>query len=124
MKLRRFRKKSLTIMGILKDDIGGTYFTLERTSLAIPDGEYIVEVNMSPKFEKLMPLIYNEKVPASQGIRIHTGNSYAQTRGCILIGNSLNLIDDYLGNSLSAYDQLMNALKKSSGRTTLTITTE
>ena len=51
---------------------------------AIPCGSYPVRFVMSPKFERLMPrLIY---VPNRSGILIHSGNTYRDTQGCILVG--------------------------------------
>lgn len=120
MKLMRFRKKGSSVMGILKDTIGGTYFTLERSLNTIPTGTYIVSVCMSPHFGKMLPLIYNENVSASRGIRIHAGNTISDTKGCILIGNAISMTDDYLSSSERALTQLIYAIKKS-GDATLTI---
>lgn len=66
--------------------------TLERADKLIPRGLYKVEVNKSPKFSKLrgetvyLPLLYNDKVSATRGIRIHAGNTIADTAGCVLVG--------------------------------------
>lgn len=66
--------------------------TLENHSKLIPDGCYRYEVNKSPAFSKkrgkdvLLPLIYNSDVPASRGIRLHAGNSYEDSKGCVLVG--------------------------------------
>lgn len=78
---------------------GGLYFgdrlicyTLERADKLIPRGLYKVEVNKSPKFSKLrgdtvyLPLLYNDKVAPSRGIRIHAGNTIEDTAGCVLVG--------------------------------------
>lgn len=61
-------------------------FTLENASKAIPEGLYKVENSQSPKFKRELPLIYNEEVKASRGIRIHAGNSVADSSGCVLVG--------------------------------------
>ena len=50
---------------------------------AIPYGTYNVKWTYSNKFKKYMPLI--ENVPSFAGIRIHAGNSSADTQGCVLV---------------------------------------
>ena len=53
---------------------------------AIPYGTYNVKWTYSNKFKKYMPLI--ENVPSFAGIRIHAGNSSADTQGCVLVGEN------------------------------------
>lgn len=80
--------------------IDGTYFcdTLEDTvrdldtepkvpgRTAIPAGRYRVVVNRSPRFGRDLPRLLD--VPHFDGILIHSGNSAADTAGCILVGRN------------------------------------
>lgn len=51
---------------------------------AIPAGTYKVKKTMSPRFKKVLPEILN--VPGFSGVRIHAGNTAADTDGCLLLG--------------------------------------
>jgi hypothetical protein len=53
---------------------------------AIPFGKYKVELTMSPKFRRLLPILVD--VPQFTGIRIHRGNTAADSSGCILPGEN------------------------------------
>lgn len=53
---------------------------------AIPYGKYPVDLTMSPKFKRLVPLIKNVK--GFTGIRIHRGNTAKDSAGCILPGEN------------------------------------
>ncbi len=57
---------------------------------AIPEGRYAVVISYSPKFKQWLPILlggpeFNRKW---QGIRIHAGNTAADTEGCILVGKN------------------------------------
>jgi hypothetical protein len=79
---------------------------------AIPEGIYEVIISFSDKFKKLLPLLLN--VPNFEGIRIHSGNTKADTEGCILVGQSK--AKDFVGGSRAAFNvlfpKLQAALKK------------
>lgn len=74
--------------------------TLENKAKLIPCGEYNLNVSKSPKFGRMLPLVYNDKVPMHRGIRIHVGNSVNDSSGCILVGFGRN--GDRLVNSRNA----------------------
>lgn len=65
-------------------------YTLENAAKAIPCGLYMVQNSTSPKFKRELPLVWNEKVPANRGIRIHVGNSVKDSSGCVLVGMGRN----------------------------------
>lgn len=74
------------VMGSLY--VGGVMLcsTLENEKKLIPTGTYKLNVSKSPKFNRMLPLIYNDKVSMIRGFRIHVGNSVKDTSGCILVG--------------------------------------
>lgn len=52
---------------------------------AIPRGRYKVSVTFSNRFQKPMPYLHD--VHYFEGVRIHGGNTVADTHGCPLLGN-------------------------------------
>ena len=62
-----------------------------QNETCIDAGTYEVIVDFSNHFQKSLPHILN--VPCFEGVRIHGGNTAADTEGCILIGKSSNWID-------------------------------
>lgn len=116
---RRFKGPEYTIGSLY---INGKYLcdTLEDTvrdlskeakikhKTAIPEGQYIVIVNRSPRFRRDLPRLLN--VPLFEGILIHAGNSNLNTSGCILVGE--NKIKGKLVNSKYYEEKLTSTLKE------------
>ena len=75
---------------------------------AIPAGEYDVVITMSNRFKKLLPLLRN--VPNFDGVRIHAGNTDADTEGCILVGESAGQYS--ISSSRTAFDKLFAKMQK------------
>lgn len=53
---------------------------------AIPYGTYEIKWTYSPRFKKYTPQLMN--VPSFEGIRIHAGNTSADTEGCLILGKN------------------------------------
>ena len=116
--LKRFEYKNTYTIGKLY--VNGVYYcyTLEDVvrpkgekvngQTAIPTGTYSVIIDHSNRFNCDMPHILN--VPGFEGIRIHKGNTSADTEGCILLGTTW-AGKDFIGNSKFAFDPLFEKMK-------------
>lgn len=95
----------------LEDEVrSGDIFKVKVSGkTAIPKGTYEVVLNMSNRFKKYMPLLID--VPNFAGVRIHNGNTKEHTDGCVLVGYE-NGNDGFLGNSKTAFADLMKVLSK------------
>lgn len=96
-------------------------YTLEDTSrlvkvenqTCIPAGTYNVIITPSNRFrnpdgsKRDMPLV--ENVPNFEGIRIHSGNTDADTEGCILVGTVRN--EDEILESRVAFNFIFTKLQ-------------
>lgn len=74
---------------------------------AIPAGLYPIEITYSPRFQRDLPLLIG--VPNFSGVRIHPGNTAADTDGCILVSH-----DRYaksVGHSRMAFEQLFAKIR-------------
>jgi hypothetical protein len=107
--------------------IDGTYFchTIEDTDrklettgcsakiqdvTCIPRGTYNVVTDYSNHFQKDMIHILN--VNCFQGVRIHSGNTSADTEGCIIVGyDDSTPTKDWIGTSRPAANDLYMKVK-------------
>ena len=92
-------KKEMTISELTGKKIHG--------ETAIPEGRYEIAITRSERFKKPLPLLLD--VPAFAGIRIHPGNTAADTEGCLLPGK--NKGTDIVTNSRDAFNALFDRLK-------------
>lgn len=81
------------------DDTGETKIKHET---AIPAGRYKVIITYSNRFKRPLPLLLDVK--GFEGIRIHPGNTKADTSGCILVG--LTKAENAIYSSRDAFKQL------------------
>ena len=86
---------------------------------AIPYGTYEVKWTYSNRFKKYMPEILN--VPNFSGIRIHSGNTAADSLGCIIVGE--NKVVGKVINSRATVNKLYPIIQKGckEGKVTITI---
>lgn len=73
---------------------------------AIPRGSYEIVITYSNRFRRELPLL--KGVKGFDGIRIHTGNTDADTEGCILVGAGIGA--DRIFNSRVTFDTLFSRL--------------
>lgn len=91
--LARYDANECRTIGRLLADRAFLAYTLEDVvrhgpkiahETAIPAGVYPVTITKSQRFGVNLPLI--QDVPDFTGIRIHAGNTTADTSGCVLVG--------------------------------------
>lgn len=75
---------------------------------AIPAGTYKVIIDDSTRFKRPMPHIL--RVPNFEGVRIHSGNTDADTEGCILLGTEIEN-DDFISGSRDAFNDFFPKLQ-------------
>ena len=97
-----------------RDYANGAYKVKGRS--AIPEGRYAVVISWSKKFEQWLPILlggpeFNKKW---QGIRIHAGNTAADTEGCILVG--MNKVVGQLVDSRIWLHRLKQKIVEAKGR--------
>lgn len=79
---------------------------------AIPRGRYKITVTFSQRFQRPMPLLHD--VPGFDGIRVHGGNSEADTHGCPLLGQRRTATG--IAECSGVNDRLMNLLEAAEDR--------
>lgn len=57
-----------------------------HSKTAIPYGTYEIKWTYSPRFKKYTPQLTS--VPSFEGIRVHAGNTSADTEGCLILGEN------------------------------------
>lgn len=72
----------------------------------IPAGLYQVAWHKSPKFNRMVPVLFNEQVPKDRYIEIHAGNYPKHTEGCILVGKWAN--DEGVFESVKTLEALLS----------------
>jgi hypothetical protein len=76
----------------------------------IPRGTYSIDVTLSNRFKRRLPILKN--VPGFEGIRIHPGNTAADTEGCILVGVKDDSREDKVLMSRVTFDGLFGRIEK------------
>ena len=79
---------------------------------AIPAGRYRVKMTQSVRFNRMLPEVCD--VPGFTYIRIHAGNTAADTAGCILVGTDRT--DDMILHSRVALDRLCQKIHDAEAR--------
>lgn len=115
LRLERTDQAADSTMGELSVDGQFECYTLEDTvrpvkikgKTAIPAGRYQVIINQSQRFGRRLPLLLD--VPDFEGVRIHPGNTAADTEGCILVGDTKS--EGFVGQSKAAFARLFDKLE-------------
>ena len=75
----------------------------------IPAGIYQVAWYRSPKFNRVVPVLFNERVAKDRYIEIHAGNYPKHTEGCILVGKWAN--DEGVFESVKTLEALLSFIQ-------------
>lgn len=86
---------------------------------AIPAGTYLVCLTPSKRFGRVLPEVL--AVPGYTGVRIHAGNTVADTDGCILVGRTRDVATNTIGGSRVALEALLERVRTSPSPVLLTI---
>ena len=120
IEVSRFSHTATTTLGRLAVEGRFECYTLEDVvrppglrkvwgQTAIPAGCYEVALTYSTRFHEFMPELLN--VPEYKGIRIHSGNTAADTAGCLLTGTAVAPNRERIFNSWRAYHGLLLKLE-------------
>jgi hypothetical protein len=80
-----------------------------KAQTAIPAGRYKVTLTPSARFKMVLPLLLD--VPGFEAIRIHGGNTHADTEGCLLVGR-VRWPPDRISDCAPARDHLISEIAK------------
>lgn len=75
----------------------------------IPAGLYQIVWHRSARFNRVLPVLFNEQVPKDRYIEIHAGNYPKHTEGCILVGKWAN--DEGVFESVKALEALLSFIQ-------------
>lgn len=85
---------------------------------AIPTGTYKLDLTMSNRFKRVLPILYNVK--GYEGVRIHRGNTAEDSLGCLIVGYKKDI--DKVYQSKEAEADLVAKLDKHPLNEPITIT--
>jgi hypothetical protein len=112
LRLVRVEKTQDGIIGVLTIDgvLLCPLYTLEHPDLCAPIGLYHVDLQYSPRFNKLLWELID--VPDRTEIKFHAGNTKKDTQGCILLGKDVQTVDGrrtvlYSGKALELFHSLL-----------------
>lgn len=101
----RNSKKTIKVCETLED---ASTTTKIKGESCIPVGKYEVQITMSNRFKKMLPLLID--VPNFEGVRFHGGNTEADTEGCILVGMHTDGVSK-IWNCQPALDAVMRLIE-------------
>jgi hypothetical protein len=116
-KIKRIEYNKNETLGVLIYNNLLICYTLELPWLSnkkniscIPQGIYPIKKIESPKFGTSWLI---DEVPNRSEVIIHVGNTYKDTKGCVIIGNSIGYIKNERAvlSSRAAIGELMNLTK-------------
>lgn len=93
-----------------------------KSQTCIPYGDYSIQLTFSPKFNKTMPLIYNDSKTLAilaengdrwDGVRVHGGNTNLDTDGCILVAKTQYKNQEFIGKKNVDGTNIMNYISGS-----------
>ena len=112
--IRKYPSAECTIGELYINDVFECYtcedierITKIKGQTAIPRGIYEVVITFSNRFKRPLPLLLN--VSNFEGIRIHPGNTAADTEGCILPGKNKTI--NSVTQSTDAFNTLFNKIQ-------------
>lgn len=89
-------------------NLAAIQYSKSNGPVAIPRGEYVVDLYQSKKFGGMRPILLH--VPGFEEVLIHEGNYVRQTQGSILIGRSFS--GKALWLSKSAVNEVVAAIRE------------